>query len=178
MAYRTGLYASSDSGYKVTGNVTVYKPVRYGSPLPALPFSGRTTLVACTATPDVDAVIPVSVTLTNATPKVPGGLGLSIFGFEPNGLTGVEGDYISSDGPHCSDGFSNADAYLAQVTWPNVVAGGTVRFDLFVILNGYYSPRYPNGNPALSGLETAIDLFMGPNAQDTMSQSGRTFRIL
>jgi hypothetical protein len=96
---------------------------------------------------------------------------------EGSGLTGVEGDYVINGRPEC-DGRTAGGSDLLDVRWPSVPGGSSIQFDMFIVLHGYYSPRYPNGDPKMKGLTSAIALSMGPNAEDSMSAAAIDFRLL
>jgi hypothetical protein len=145
------------NGYTMAVQMASYAPHRLSS-LPGLPFSGRRSLVACQANTQTDVAIPIAVTVKNTTrsfaetiivhldpltipdgyPVEFGGLGgLSIFG---------DLDFGS---PQCTNptGPNGAPDGLLFDNW-TVASGGVLRLDFYVIVQNYFTPKYPNGNPS------------------------------
>lgn len=169
-------WSGTDSGgYRIQLSAKVYK-LHPASSIPALPFSRRSRLVACSINPQTDAVIPVAIVLRNLTPRFSTSINLR---FGPSGITllknigsdqqqDIDADLSFSTGGTCSNPEANASDY-GLVSWPRPVApGASVKFDFFMVILKYFSPAHPHGYRALlSDLQLGIGVAVGPQGNES-----------
>ena len=147
-------------GYKARLTISTFRGAKFGGSLPALPFSHRRSLGACTANAGTDWVLPVSLTLTNTTPgfAVPidlrviwaldtgnfaGTTDLALNGnFGPGGP--IAGDAVTSRGATCFDGIAVQEFAVFGGAW-NLPMRATAREDFYVIVHGSSRPGIRRG---------------------------------
>ncbi len=152
------LRGSDPNGYKASVRVAIYA-LKPASEIPALPYSRRSTLSACSADPQADAVIPVAFVITNQTSDFSTPFRLLISSNNETGYS-IEGDvqYGSGEGSCFNPSDPNSeDIYIYDANWSQATApGGAVRDDFFVVVHGYRTPADPHGDP--SSLRTSYGL--------------------
>ena len=116
----------------------------------ALPFSHRGGLAACTADPEQDALVPISIELRNTSgsraipltftllpsviqlPSSRVGIG--------DWLASLEGDLGFTGSGSCLGARTGTDPDVYRASWETLLApGSTVRDDFFLILRDYYA---------------------------------------
>jgi hypothetical protein len=124
--------ASSKSGYSAKAVWTFYQPIRAEKPTPSLPLTNRTSL-SCSFDPAADALVAVSVVVSNTTTQFPS----SVQVIENMG---------SFDRDTTQSGCSG-DAY--NVEFDDIPPGGSGQDAYWRVIHGYYSPAKPKGDRGL-----------------------------
>jgi hypothetical protein len=178
----TTVSGTSSDDYSASAVIVAY-PLEHADALPALPFSDRTALADCTVNTETDAVIPMSVTMTNTTPGFSAVLQLNMtvgsnysYGYGSS----IEGDLSFSDGSSACDGTnSREDGYVYSVIWSTPTPPqGRVTSDFFLVLHGYYTPAHPSGDPGLNGLTLAPSFSFGVQDSQTQATASRDVPVI
>jgi len=139
--------AATTDGYKYSGSFSDGNPV-HAADAPQLPGVDAADLFAnCNVDSQTDAVIPISVTLTDDTPGFTTSLQFAMW---MASLTEPELDVgaMLSNGPQCVQmAWDNEGSGSWNVEWPSQFTDGQgVQLDAYVIIPNYYSPANPNGS--------------------------------
>jgi hypothetical protein len=100
---------------------------------------------ACAASKATDAVVPISVDITSTTSAFSQVVGARLQFQSDSGLQ-YEAYYDS--GVQCNDGTNGILAETGVSTKP-IKDGERTSLPIFLIIENYYSPDHPSGNPAL-----------------------------
>jgi hypothetical protein len=137
---------TEDGGYTFAGTIELGKPQPFET---GITEGDLTAGSACTVTPQTDAVIPGTISLTNTSSNFNAYAGVQI-SWTSSAISGIEVGY--SSGPQCNGESSSSFGLQSNDA---LSPGGSVDADLFVIVPNYYSPSYPHGD---SDLLSDVDL--------------------
>jgi hypothetical protein len=160
-------FKTSD-GYSEDLTVRIYAVARLNN-LPSLPYSLRRTLVACQADSHAAAVAPLSYLLHYTTRGFNSDVVFTLAEKGDGPLT-VRADAVYGDGSSVCG--PNPDLSLFSTRWPSVSPGATLKGDLYLILDHYFSPAKPNGETSLLAQTCLeVDAGFGQNATGLLKRT-------
>jgi hypothetical protein len=156
-------------GYVVNGVVGLGDPEHYQA---GLTNGDDTAGSACTVDPQADAVIPMTIRLTNATTGFSTDVAVTVgLAAQSGGGLPLTAEIHYTDGSQCS-GQSSGSAGVELQSSQLVVPGGSTLGNGFLVIAGYYTPNYPTGDSAaLADTELAIGPTQNWTATDGSGQS-------